>query len=365
MQYTPLTAKHEALNAKMVEFAGFSMPVYYTGIKDEHHAVRNRVGMFDVSHMGEFRINGPESANFLQYIGTNDITKLYPGRALYNCMTNEKGGIIDDLLIYQLAEDDYMMVVNAANIDKDWNWITQQKGNFDVSLENISQDTALIAVQGPDAIKVVQPHTASELQDLAFYTFTKGSIAGADNVVISATGYTGEDGFEFYCHKDDAPKLWDAFSKTGETYDLRPAGLGARDTLRLEAGLNLYGNDMDESTTPLEARMGWLTKLDTQFIGRDFLAQQKEDGVSRKLVGFELNGKGIPRHEQSIVDDSQAVIGEVTSGTQSPTLNKAIGMGYVHKSFAKSGTPIKVQNRNKTIDATVIKLPFYKRQRDA
>ena len=361
MQYTPLTAKHEDLDAKMVEFAGFSMPVYYTGIKDEHHAVRNRVGMFDVSHMGEFRIQGNQARDFLQYIGTNDITKLYPGRALYNCMTNEKGGIIDDLLIYQLGDNDYMMVVNAANIDKDWQWVSRHAEAFDVQLLDISGDTALIAVQGPHAQDLLQPHTDTDLSRLGFYTFTQGSIAGADNVIISATGYTGEHGFEFYCDKDAAPQLWDAFYEAGKAYDLRPAGLGARDTLRLEAGLNLYGNDMDENNTPLEARMGWLTKLETNFIGRDYLAQQKEEGVSQKLVGFELTGKGIPRHDQTIVDDEQQPIGYVTSGTQSPTLGKAIGMGYVQKAFAKSGNHIKVQNRNKTIDAMVVKLPFYRR----
>lgn len=360
MQYTPLTSEHQALEAKMVEFAGFSMPVYYSGIKDEHHAVRNKVGMFDVSHMGEFRFQGDGAQDFLQYIGTNDINRLYPGRALYNCMTNEVGGIIDDMLIYQLAEADYMMVVNAANIDKDWDWVSRHAQSFDVHLQDISGDTALIAVQGPFAREILQPHTDHDLSQLAFYTFTQGSIAGANNVIISATGYTGEHGFEFYCHRDDAPKLWQTFLKAGEPYGIRPAGLGARDTLRLEAGLNLYGNDMDETNTPLEARMGWLTKLDTNFIGRDYLAQQKQEGVTWKLVGFELTGKGIPRHHQTIVDENHASIGVVTSGTHSPTLNKAIGMGYVQKSFAKSGSRIKVQNRNKTIDAVVVKLPFYR-----
>lgn len=360
MLNTPLTEKHQDLNAKMVEFAGFNMPVYYEGIKREHHAVRNHVGMFDVSHMGEFRITGEGARDFLQYIGTNDINKLYPGRALYNCMTNEKGGIIDDLLIYQLAEHEYMMVVNAANIEKDWNWVNEHAGNFDVRLEDISNDTALIAVQGPSAQTILQQHTNVDLNDLAFYTFTKGSIAGADDVIISATGYTGEHGFEFYCHSENARQLWEAFYESGQPYDLKPAGLGARDTLRLEAGLNLYGNDMDESTTPLEARMGWLTKLDTNFIGRDYLARQKSEGVRRKLVGFELTGKGVPRHDQPITDDNGESIGIVASGTQSPTLNKPIGMGYVQKSFAKSGNQIKVQNRNKSIDAMVVKLPFYK-----
>ena len=362
MLHTPLTEKHEDLEAKMVAFAGYYMPVYYSGIKDEHHAVRNRVGMFDVSHMGEFRISGTEASDFLQYIGTNDITRLYPGKALYNCMTNEQGGIIDDLLIYQLDEHTFMMVVNAANIKKDRDWINEHALGFQVSLNDISRETALIAVQGPYAQEMLQPHTDVDLNELAFYTFTQGAIAGAEDVIISATGYTGEDGFEFYCHSNDAQQLWKTFLEAGEPYGLRPAGLGARDTLRLEAGLNLYGSDMSEHDTPLEARMAWLTKLDTSFIGRDILAENREQGISRKLVGFELNCKGIPRHDQEILDTDENPIGIVTSGTQSPTLDKAIGMGYVKKAFAKSGTHIKIKNRNKIIDATVCRLPFYKRQ---
>ncbi len=362
MKTTPLTKRHEALGAKMVEFAGFRMPVYYEGIKDEHHAVRNRVGIFDVSHMGEFRIKGKQAGEFLQKICSNDIEKLYPGRAQYNCMPTEAGGIIDDLIVYQLDENEYMVVVNAANLDKDWNWVINHSKAYEVAVTNISDETALIAVQGPKSLDILQSLTKHDLGSIPFYTFIKGSIAGVDNVVISATGYTGEKGFEFYCDQSDAPTLWDAFMEAGESENIQPAGLGARDTLRLEAGLNLYGNDMDETTTPLEARMGWITKLETGFIGSEKLKAQKERGVDRKLVGFELLSKGIPRHGCTILDEQGQEIGEVTSGTQSPTLGKAIGMGYVKKPFAKAETPIKIKIRNKTADAKVIKLPFYKSQ---
>lgn len=362
MKTTPLTSRHEALGAKMVAFAGYNMPVYYSGIKEEHHAVRNDAGIFDVSHMGEFMVTGKDAQAFLQHLATNDITQLYPGRAQYNCMTNEKGGIIDDLIIYQLDDNRYMAVVNAANIEKDWDWFQQNAKGFDVDLENASDKTALIAVQGPKALDILKGLTNIDLEELKFYTFTKGKVADAEDVIISATGYTGEKGFEFYCNSDVGAAIWDAVMKSGQDHGIKAAGLGARDTLRLEAGLNLYGNDMDETTTPLEARLGWITKLDTDFIGKDFLAQQKEEGVSRKLVGFELLEKGIPRHGNEIVDENGDSIGYVTSGTQSPTLDKAIGMGYVKKGYTKVGTDINIQVRNKTKAAKVVKLPFYKSQ---
>ncbi len=362
MKTTPLTEKHEQLGAKMVEFAGFNMPVYYDGIKDEHHTVRNKVGIFDVSHMGEFKITGSETEAFLQKICSNDISRLEPGKAQYNCMPTEQGGIIDDLIVYKLAEEEYMVVVNAANLDKDWDWIDKHSSSFKVDINNISDNTALIAVQGPKSLEILQPLTGHDLTSIKFYTFQKGSIAGIDDVIISATGYTGEKGFEFYCHQKDAPALWDSIMDAGKTHDIKPAGLGARDTLRLEAGLNLYQNEMDENTSPLEARMGWITKLDTDFIGKDVLEKQKEEGVSRKLVGFELLTKGIPRTGCEILDEEDNVIGEVTSGTQSPTFGKAIGMGFVKKPYAKSETAIKIKIRNKTADAKVVKLPFYKSQ---
>lgn len=362
MKTTPLTSRHEALDAKMVEFAGFNMPVYYSGIKEEHHAVRNKIGMFDVSHMGEFKVKGPHAAKLLQYVTSNDITKLYPGRAQYNCLPNEQGGIIDDLIVYMVEEEEYMMVVNAANQEIDWTWVQHQNQHFNAKLEDVSDQTALIAVQGPEAKKMLQKHTDVDLGALKFYTFTKGTIAGANDVILSSTGYTGEDGMEFYCNAEDATTLWDTFMQEGEAYGIKPAGLGARDTLRLEAGLALYGNDIDTTTSPLEARLSWITKLDTDFIGKDVLAKQKEEGIKRKLVGIELMGKGIARHGHEILDENEEKLGTVTSGTQSPTLGKSIAMGYVKKPHSKPDTSIKIKIRNKTVDAKVIKLPFYKRQ---
>ncbi len=362
MKTTPLTQRHEALDAKMVEFAGFNMPVYYSGIKEEHHAVRNKIGMFDVSHMGEFKVKGPHASELLQYVTSNDIAKLYPGRAQYNCLPNERGGIIDDLIVYMLDEEEYMLVVNAANQEKDLNWIEQQNKQFNATIEDISDQIALIAVQGPDAKKMLQKHTDVDLNALKFYTFKKGTIAGADDVILSSTGYTGEDGMEFYCNAEDATTLWDAFMQEGEAFGIKPAGLGARDTLRLEAGLALYGNDIDQTTSPLEARLSWITKLDTDFIAKDVLAKQKEAGITSKLVGIELMGKGIARHGHEILDENEERLGTVTSGTQSPTLGKSIAMGYVKKTHSQIGTSIKIKIRNKTVDAKVVKLPFYTRQ---
>lgn len=362
MKETALKRKHEELGAKMVPFAGFNMPVYYSGIKDEHLAVRNSAGIFDVSHMGEFLVSGKRAFELLQFIASNDISRLEPGKAQYNCMPNDKGGIVDDLIIYNLEENNYMMVVNAANIDKDWEWVNKQNQNFHAQLENISYETTLIAVQGPRATELLQKLTDIDLNTIGFYRFTTGSIAGADDVIISGTGYTGSGGFELYCNNRDAEIVWDHVMDAGMPYNIKPAGLGARDTLRIEAGLALYGNDIDGDTSPLEARLGWITKFTKQFIAKDLLEKQKEEGVQRKLVGLVMNSRGIPRKDFEITDMNEELVGTVTSGTMSPILEKPIAMGYVKKGYTKPGTQLKVKLRNKFAEGEVIKLPFYKKQ---
>jgi aminomethyltransferase len=360
MKNTPFTGKHIELGAKMAEFAGYNMPISYTGINDEHAAVRKNAGIFDVSHMGEFILKGENALDLIQRVTSNDASKLKAGQAQYSCLPNKIGGIVDDLLVYCIEENKtYMLVVNASNIDKDWNWI-KSYNTGDVTMQNISEKTCLLAVQGPNATRILQPLTEMDILNLKYYTFVKGTFAGVNNVLISATGYTGAGGVEIYFEDkgDDAGKIWNAIFEAGKSAGLKPVGLGARDTLRLEMGYCLYGNDIDDTTSPLEAGLGWITKFSKDFTARDILETQKTKGVERKLVGFEMVEKGIPRHGYEIKDFSGELLGHVTSGTQSPSLNKAIGMGYVRTSFAAIGTPIYIKVRDKLLQAKVAKVPF-------
>ncbi len=360
MKQTPFTDKHIALGAKMAEFAGFNMPISYSGINEEHASVRNNAGVFDVSHMGEFIVKGPHALDLIQRITTNDAAKLKAGMAQYSCMPNEEGGIVDDLLVYCIEENKvYMLVVNAGNIDKDWNWINQHNTEG-ASMENISERTGLLAIQGPQATKILQPLTEMDILNLKYYTFVKGRFAGVDNVLISATGYTGAGGVEIYFEDKDgaADKIWDAIFEAGKAQGIRPVGLGARDTLRLEMGFCLYGNDIDDHTSPLEAGLGWITKFTKEFISRPRFEKQKAEGVSRKLVGFVMTERGIARHGYPILNAAGEKIGEVTSGTQSPTLGKAIGMGYVQTAYAPIATEIFIEIRNNPVKAMVVKVPF-------
>ena len=360
MKDTPFTKKHLALGAKMAEFAGYNMPISYTGINSEHHAVRTNAGMFDVSHMGEFILKGEHALDLIQRTTSNDASVLTAGRAQYSCLTNENGGIVDDLIVYCLEENKvYMLVVNASNIDKDWNWIVKHN-HKEAEMHNISEKTCLLAIQGPKATKIVQQLTDMDILNLKYYTFVKGRIAGVENVLVSATGYTGAGGVEIYFENKDgsADKIWDSIFEAGRAHGLQPIGLGARDTLRLEMGYCLYGNDIDDGTTPLEAGLGWITKFTKDFIGRDILEVQKKEGVQRKLVGFEMIDKGIPRHDYEIKDFSGWIIGKVTSGTQSPSLGKAIGLGYVNTVFSRIDTLIFVKVRDKLLQAKVVKMPF-------
>lgn len=359
MNNTALTEKHISLGAKMVPFAGYNMPVTYEGINAEHNTVRTGVGVFDVSHMGEFIVKGEKALDLIQRITTNDASKLYDGKIQYSCFPNEEGGIVDDLLVYRLDEKTYMLVVNASNIEKDWNWI--QKFNTDnVEIHNISDKTSLLAIQGPKAAEALQGLTDIDLASMEYYNFKKGTFAGVDNVLISATGYTGAGGFEIYFENEHAETIWNAVFKAGEPFNIKPIGLGARDTLRLEMGFCLYGNDIDDSTSPFEAGLGWITKFTKTFTNSEALKAQKEAGMPNRLVGFEMIDRGIPRQGYEIVDAEGKVIGKVTSGTQSPSLQKAIGMGYVEKEFAKEGTELFILIRNTKIKAKVVKFPFYK-----
>ncbi|MBA3900634.1 MAG: glycine cleavage system aminomethyltransferase GcvT, partial [Bacteroidetes bacterium] len=333
---TPFYQKHIALGAKMVPFAGYEMPVQYSGVNDEHLTVRKAVGVFDVSHMGEFILKGSKALDLIQRVTTNDASLLTDGKVQYSCMPNGKGGIVDDLLVYRIDKDAYMLVVNASNIEKDWNWI-QQHNDFEVEMKDISGETALLAVQGPLATEVLQPLTDMDLKGMSYYTFDKGTFAGVDNVLVSATGYTGSGGFEIYIKNEDAAKVWDAIMEAGKAHGIKPAGLAARDTLRLEMGFCLYGNDIDDTSSPIEAGLGWITKFTKDFVDKEELLSQKNDGVISRLVGFEMLDRGIPRQGYEIMDADGNLIGTVTSGTQSPSLNKAIGMGYVLKSFSKPG----------------------------
>lgn len=359
MKKTALYEIHKALGAKLVPFAGYQMPVQYEGVNAEHLTVRKGVGVFDVSHMGEFLIEGPNALALIQSVASNDASVMSIGKAQYSCLPNNKGGIVDDLIIYRLEENVYLLVVNASNIEKDWQWIS---ANNDVGakLTNISDDYSLLAIQGPMAIEAMQILTSVDLKALKFYHFEISDFAGIQNVIISATGYTGSGGFEIYCKNTDVEQLWNQVFEAGAKYGIKPIGLAARDTLRLEMGYCLYGNDINETTSPIEAGLGWITKFTKSFTNDYALSQQKANGVTRKLVGFELKDRGIPRQSYPIVDSNAVVIGSVTSGTMSPSLNKGIGMGYVRSEFSEVGTEIGIKIRKKIVLAKVIKLPFYK-----
>ncbi|OWY24579.1 glycine cleavage system protein T [Sphingobacteriales bacterium UPWRP_1] len=360
MKSTPFTTTHQFLGAKMAEFAGYNMPISYTGITDEHLCVRQKAGIFDVSHMGQFIVRGNAAAALLQRLSSNDVAKLYPGKVQYACLMNYNGGIVDDMLVYKLPNDNaYMLVVNAANIEKDWNWVVSENKEG-AELIDISDQTALLAVQGPQAAQLLQPLTNINLPQMAYYTFEKGTFAGIPNVLVSATGYTGAGGFEIYFDNKDAATMWERIMEAGKPFGLQPAGLGARDTLRLEKGYCLYGNDIDDTTTPLEAGLGWVTKLktDVPFIGRNVLETQQQNGLTRKLAGFELVQKGIARHHCPITTPEGRVIGVVTSGTFSPSLQKAIGMGYIETAYAKPGSSVSIDIRGKLTPALVVKMPF-------
>jgi len=361
MKTTEFTQKHIELGAKMVEFAGFNMPVEYFGINEEHINVRKNVGVFDVSHMGEIWVKGKKAYDFVQKVTSNDISVLKIGDAQYSCFPNDKGGIVDDLIVYFYEDEKYMLVVNASNIEKDWNWLVSQNTEG-AELENASDTISQLAVQGPNAVKVLQKLTDINLSEIEFYKFTVGEFAGVKNVIISATGYTGAGGFELYMYNNDALKIWDAVFEAGKEFDIKPAGLAARDTLRLEMGYCLYGNDINDTTSPIEAGLGWITKFNDKnnFINKDFLLKQKEEGVSRRLRGFELIDRGIPRHGYEITDAEGNVIGEVTSGTMSPMLKKGIGMGYINKGHWAFGNEIYIKVRKKLVKAEIVKLPFYK-----
>lgn len=357
MKTTPLTDTHIAMGAKMVDFAGFYMPVRYTSDLDEHHCVRNAAGMFDVSHMGEFVLKGEQALPLLQKIVSNDISKLERGQAMYGYLPNEQGGIVDDLLVYHLDDGNYMCVVNAGNIDKDWAWFNQHNTEG-AELHNISENTALLAIQGPKAAEALQSLTALDLSTIPYYRFVRGAFAGVDNVIISATGYTGAGGFELYFNKAHAVDVWNKILEAGKPFGLQPIGLGARDTLRLEKGFCLYGNDIDDTTSPLEAGLGWVTKFNKEFVGKDILLAQKAAGLQKKLVGFKMIDRGIPRGHYLIKDVAGNEIGHVTSGTQSPTLGYGVGLGYVDTIFSPVDSEIYIDIRGKLLKAVVVKLPF-------
>lgn len=357
MKETALTQIHIGLGAKMAEFAGYNMPISYAGINAEHNQVRNSVGVFDVSHMGEFLLKGEKALDLIQLVTTNDASKLTDGKIQYSCLPNDKGGIVDDLLVYRRSATEYLLVVNASNIEKDWNWIGSHN-SFGVEMQNLSDDLSLLAVQGPNAIKVLQTLTKVDLGSIPYYAFAEGTLADIDNVIISNTGYTGAGGFELYVRNADAEKLWIAVFKAGETYGIQPCGLGCRDTLRMEKAFCLYGNDINDTTSPIEAGLGWITKFTKNFIQSDYHKHLKETGVSKKLVGIEMVDRGIPRQHYLIKDAAGNTIGEVTSGTQSPTLNKAIGLAYIKPEHATVGSEVFVEIRNTPVKAKVVKTPF-------
>lgn len=361
MKNTALTHVHTALGAKMVPFAGFNMPVQYEGVTVEHETVRNGVGVFDVSHMGEFLIEGPKALELIQKVTTNDASKLTVGRAQYSCMPNETGGIVDDLIVYRVKEELYLLVVNASNIEKDWEWISKYNQNIGAGMRNISDDYSLLAIQGPKAVEAMQGLTSIDLSAIKYYHFEVADFAGIEHVIISATGYTGSGGFEIYCKNSEVQQLWDKVFEAGKAYGIKPIGLAARDTLRLEMGFCLYGNDIDDTTSPLEAGLGWITKFDKEFVNSEALKKQKEEGPKRKLVGFELLERGIPRQGYEIVDTKGNLIGNVTSGTMAPSLNKGIGLGYVTSNFSSEGSEIFICIRKNDVPAKVVKLPFYKK----
>ena len=360
MKDTALSAIHAALGAKMVPFAGYNMPVSYQGINLEHQTVREKVGVFDVSHMGEFFITGPNALSLIQRVCSNDASKLEDGEAQYSCFPNEDGGVVDDLIVYRIAAEKWLLVVNASNIDKDWAWINSHN-TMEASLENSSDHYSLLAIQGPKAIQAMQSLTQEDLSAIKFYTFKINTFAGVENVIISATGYTGSGGFEIYCKNTQVAKIWTKVLEAGADWGIQPIGLAARDTLRLEMGYCLYGNDIDDTTSPLEAGLGWITKFNKDFINSESLKKQKEIGVSKTLVGFELSQRGIPRQGYAIVDAQGNSIGRVTSGTMSPSMGKGIGLGYVPMALKEVGSQIHIQIRNKIVPAIVVKLPFYKK----
>ncbi len=360
MKNTALLQKHLESNAKMVPFAGYNMPVQYEGVNAEHETVRNAVGVFDVSHMGEFFLRGPLALDLIQRVTTNDASVLFDGKAQYSCMPNGKGGIVDDLIIYRISQEEYLLVVNASNIEKDWNWISSHNTKG-VEMENASDAYSLLAIQGPKAAEAMQTLTEVNLSEMGYYTFTKGTFAGKQNIFISATGYTGSGGFEIYVPNEVASEVWDAVFKAGESFGIKPIGLAARDTLRLEMGFCLYGNDIDDTTSPIEAGLGWITKFTKDFVDSETLKTQKEQGVTRKLIAFALVERGIPRHDYSILDAENRVIGKVTSGTMSPSMKLGIGLGYVDVAHASLDSEIYIEIRDKGVLAKVVKLPFYKK----
>ena len=360
MKDTALSEIHAALGAKMVPFAGYNMPVSYQGINIEHQTVREKVGVFDVSHMGEFFVTGPNALSLIQRVCSNDASKLEDGQAQYSCFPNEDGGVVDDLIVYRIAAEKWLLVVNASNIDKDWAWINAHN-TMEASLENSSDHYSLLAIQGPKAIQAMQSLTQENLSAIKFYTFKINTFAGVENVIISATGYTGSGGFEIYCKNTQVAKIWTKVLEAGANWGIQPIGLAARDTLRLEMGYCLYGNDIDDTTSPLEAGLGWITKFNKDFINSESLKKQKEIGVSKTLVGFELSQRGIPRQGYAIVDAQGNSIGRVTSGTMSPSMGKGIGLGYVPMALKEVGSQIHIQIRNKIVPAMVVKLPFYKK----
>lgn len=357
MKKTALFDKHVSLGAKMVPFAGFEMPVQYSGLTEEHFAVREKVGIFDVSHMGQFYVEGPGALELLQYVTTNNLATLEDGKAQYSCLPNEKGGIVDDLIVYKMADDKYFVVVNASNIEKDWAHISKYN-SFGAKITNVSDEISLIAIQGPKALETLQKLTKVNLSEVPYYHFTIGVVSGVEEVIISNTGYTGSGGFEIYFPNDYAEKLWDELTVAGEEFGLLPCGLGARDTLRLEKGFCLYGNDLNDETSPIEAGLGWITKFEKEFISKDKLSEQKEVGVTKKLVGFEMLEKAIPRHDYPVVDTEGNLIGKVTSGTMSPMKKVGIGLAYIDQPYFKQGSEIFIQIRNKNIPAKVVKTPF-------
>ncbi len=360
MKNTALSHIHESLGAKMVPFAGFNMPVQYEGVIVEHETVRTNVGVFDVSHMGEFLLTGKNALALIQKVTSNDASTLEIGKAQYSCLPNNEGGIVDDLIVYKIKDEQYMLVVNASNIEKDWNWISSHN-NLDVEMKNLSDDYSLLAIQGPKAVEAMQSITSIDLSSIKYYHFEIADFAGIEHVIISATGYTGSGGFEIYCKNSEVEQIWNKVFEAGKEFGIKPIGLAARDTLRLEMGFCLYGNDINDTTSPLEAGLGWITKFTKEFVNSESLKAQKESGVTKKLVGFEMIERGIPRHDYEIVDSNGNPIGIVTSGTQAPSLGKAIGMGYVKKEFSTVDSEIFISIRDKKIAAKVVKMPFYKK----
>ena len=360
MKNTALTETHMALGAKMVPFAGYHMPVSYEGVNIEHETVRKGVGVFDVSHMGEFLIEGPNALDLIQKVSSNDASKLTVGKAQYSCLPNETGGIVDDLIVYRVKEETYLLVVNASNIEKDWDHISKYNSEFNATMKNLSEDYSLLAIQGPKAVEAMQSITSVDLASIKFYNFVVGDFAGIEHVIISATGYTGSGGFEIYCKNNEVKQVWDKVFEAGAAFGIKPIGLAARDTLRLEMGYCLYGNDINDETSPFEAGLGWITKFTKNFVNSEALAKEKEHGPKQRLIAFELNERGIPRQGYDIVDGQGKKIGMVTSGTMSPSLGKGIGLGYVPGVFTDVGSNIHIQIRKNAVPATVVKLPFYK-----